>query len=688
MLQRLFLGVVALACLLLLGRPAAADKGLLLEAAPVLGPSVPSGAAWFSVSVRVDNTTDAQIEGNLELTAELSFSREEAKVLTRAPFAVAGKGKVTVFLPIHGFSRTPPMLRVRAVHTAGTELADLQLSEPRTPEPLLFDLSVSSRVGAGLRGMKVPVGYPSYSRGGYGPPVLTVATPAVNAATGEPVLPERAAGYAAATVVLAKSEQIARLKGPELEALSSWVLSGGSLGVVITRPEDLRNATLKAFVGGEIATAAPAAEMKNKRVFTIVEESTSGSGSYPSYGAGRIVGKELAPSEETVTGLVGYRGGNLRPSPWGASASYGLGEIHLLAFDTNAEKAASDEWVQLEVLDLVRQSWTRDSTVALPHGRVPLDEPEVRNVRKELDPNEGARWAIVVALLILLGYAVLAGPVNFHLATKKGHPLRALRHLPIWAGGTMALIVVLGAAAKGFVGRVRHLSMIEVGAGMPRGAITRFRGFYASSAGELLVRATERGSVLDVAGPTDDTGRVIVVDRDGARIEQLQSKPWQTVVVREDGFVGLGGGISVVDKGGDVEVKNRAARDLVAVLVKVPAGDAYFFPRIADGDSVRATAGEKLGKKLGRVRVTAGGGRSHQLDASLFSQKVDSAARGAGAAWTALSFVADNDTDWWPDDVPVVLAQLEGGEGRSSDSGLRMDIDRVLVRVVGYGGVP
>ena len=88
MLQRLFLGVVALACLLLLGRPAAADKGLLLEAAPVLGPSVPSGAAWFSVSVRVDNTTDAQIEGNLELTAELSFSREEAKVLTRAPFAV------------------------------------------------------------------------------------------------------------------------------------------------------------------------------------------------------------------------------------------------------------------------------------------------------------------------------------------------------------------------------------------------------------------------------------------------------------------------------------------------------------------------------------------------------------------------------------------------------------------------
>ena len=47
-----------------------------------------------------------------------------------------------------------------------------------------------------------------------------------------------------------------------------------------------------------------------------------------------------------------------------------------------------------------------------------------------------------------------------------------------------------------------------------------------------------------------------------------------------------------------------------------------------------------------------------------------------------------SDIDWWPDDVPVLLAQLQGGEGKVTDSGLRLDLDRVLVRVIGWGGVP
>ena len=41
-----------------------------------------------------------------------------------------------------------------------------------------------------------------------------------------------------------------------------------------------------------------------------------------------------------------------------------------------------------------------------------------------------------------------------------------------------------------------------------------------------------------------------------------------------------------------------------------------------------------------------------------------------------------------PAGVPVLFGQLDGGEGRVSDSGLRIDSDRVLVRVVGYGGRP
>ena len=41
-----------------------------------------------------------------------------------------------------------------------------------------------------------------------------------------------------------------------------------------------------------------------------------------------------------------------------------------------------------------------------------------------------------------------------------------------------------------------------------------------------------------------------------------------------------------------------------------------------------------------------------------------------------------------PDDVPVLIAQLDGGEGRLKDTGYEIDRDRVIVRVVGFGGVP
>ena len=48
--------------------------------------------------------------------------------------------------------------------------------------------------------------------------------------------------------------------------------------------------------------------------------------------------------------MASYQGGNLRPSAWGSSASYGLGEVHLLAFDTSDEHAVSDPWVKLAII--------------------------------------------------------------------------------------------------------------------------------------------------------------------------------------------------------------------------------------------------------------------------------------------------------------------------------------------------
>lgn len=681
-------GLMCCAALLVLSLSShsrAQSSGLLIGAAPLLGSDAPAGGGWFGCVVQLHNTTDAQLEGVLELIAEVPWSSDEQRIVTQAPFAVAGKGRVSVQLPTHGFRSSTPALKVLAKNSKGEALASQELPEPRMPEPLLFDLTTPSKLTSGLRGRRVAV-RGARLRGSYGPPMLALGSPQIERATGDPALPTRAAGYANATVVVARSEAVTRLTGPALNALGSWVLAGGALALHISRPEDMRSPVLQSLTGGAIKSAPPSAALKGKSEFIIPRENSSSP--YGGRGFGSTLRMEVSPSDAVGGELVSFAGGNLRPSPWGASASYGLGEVHLLAFDTTEESHVTDNWVQLKLLDLVRHAWARQQAVVFPHALTDLDSSKSAEIRRVLDPNEGARWAIAVALLILLLYAVLAGPVNFYLATKRGRPLRALWHLPIWAAGTLLLIVGLGAVAKGVVGRARHVSLIEAGAGMPRAAITRYRGFFASSSEELVVRGSAHESVLDLFGENGPNSRVLVIDRDGVRLEKLRAKPWQTVVVREDSFVKLGGGVSLVPQGTDLVIVNRSAHDLRGAVAKLAGGDAFFFDRIKDGESVQATAGQKLPGAIGSRRYGGTAAASHEFNLPVFMKLIEDSVKGGGSAWNAIEAAASDDVDWWPDDVPALIAQIEGGEGRTSDSGLKLDSDRLLLRVVGYGGVP
>jgi hypothetical protein len=382
---------------------------------------------------------------------------------------------------------------------------------------------------------------------------------------------------------------------------------------------------------------------------------------------------------------VGYQGGNLRKTPWGAAASYGLGEVHLLAFDPSSAEALSDPWTRFKIVDLVRHAFDREPLAVVRHAASMPGAASVDSVRRELDPNQASRWTIVVSALVLLLYAALAGPLSFYLAARKGRPLRALWQLPLWSAATLLAIALLGVFGKGVSGRARRLSLFETGAGMTRAAAARFRGFYAASSRELTVRAGRREHVLDLAAAAGDVARTLMIDRDGPRLEGLRTKPWQTVLVREEGFGDLSGGISLVVDGEDYIVKNRAARDLIGVILRTPGGMLTYFPRIKDGQGVRASAGRNLGP--------AGGGgpaRGHAvpLDAARFAPTLETDFPGLGRAWTALEPSFAPDSEWWPPDVPVLIAGLDGGEGKLSDSGLRVDYDRVLIRIVGTGGTP
>jgi hypothetical protein len=658
---------------------AAPPPALTLTTEPVLGPGSPMPEGWSSFAVWLSNSGGAELSGTLELEVKSPFAHELSHLVT-APFTVAAGARATLELPTHGYTTAPADVMLRAVGPEGNVLATAAIPEPKPSDPLMVDLSTPSRVAPAVRNIGLLL--ENHAGGGVRTTPPLVTSPPVDPVTGDLVLPRWATGYAPASLVVTSSKRLATLGRRELAALSDWVLAGGALGVAIERSEDLRFPPLVALAGGAIERTDVAPNLVAPALFLEPGDVTPGRS--PGSGTPAIVSTRLGPRPDTAALLEGFMGGNLRPSPWGAVASYGLGELHLLAFDLG-EPYASDRWVALKLSDLLRHAFERQVTVVLPLGRTSFDSPAANAIRAELDPNRSMRWTIVVSALILLVYAALAGPVSFWLAARRGKPLRALLHLPIWAATTLALIVTIGLLGKGIRGRARHLTLIEAGAGMDRAAATRYRAFYTSASRELGIQPLARSSLIDVVSGDEYVDRQLVVDRDGAHLDRLRTRPWATTVVRDDGFATLAGGVSIVrDETGDLAVHNRLARDLVGAVLKVPGHGFFAFGRIADGKTVHAREGQALSTSIGVPSMYS---RLHPLSATLLGPTVDKYAEGLGSALAALEAQA-SETDFWPDDVPVLVAQLEGGEGKLKDSGYEIDRDRVIVRVVGYGGVP
>ncbi len=70
---------------------------------------------------------------------------------------------------------------------------------------------------------------------------------------------------------------------------------------------------------------------------------------------------------------------------------------------------------------------------------------------------------------------------------------------------------------------------------MPTATIRRYRGFFASRARDLTVRTTDPSSLVRTAVVSEpgESQDKLVVDREGARLENVSALPWQTLVMRE-----------------------------------------------------------------------------------------------------------------------------------------------------------
>jgi hypothetical protein len=665
-----------------LAAPAAAEPpdpaGLAVDVSPLLGSGAGIPLGWNEIVVSLQNNGKGTVRGHVDASTP-RYGGERRDFRATAPFNVGPGAAVNVRVPME----VSGDVLVEVFDDTGRLVSDRGFPSFNPMSVMLLDVSEASRLRGAISEATAWTAFNPHPSSSRGAPALTVGSPRFDPATGDPLLAERAALYTTADAVLLPSDVLTRLAGAELDALAGYVLAGGTLAIAVARPEDVRHPTIAAFAGGAVR-----AEAVTPATLAVLRPSAT------SLGGSKIIPNAREPSGELAELLRGYAGGNLHGSLYGSSASYGLGEVHLLAFDPTRRPAVDDFWAQARVVDLSRRAFDRRSTQIFRLGAEP-GGVNYNRVRRQLDPNEGSRWAIGAAAAVLLAYAVIAGPVNFSLAARAGRPLRALRWLPLFAAAAFALVLGIGVAAKGVHGRARHLTLVEAGAGMPRGAARRFRGFYASRAGELTVRSTDADSVLSTAiGDTAERHDHLLVDRDGARLVDVAVLPWQTAVVREDGFASLGDGIALVADGAGVAVINRTGRDLRGVIVRA-LDAAYYFPRVKDGDRVSTVTGEKMSRSAGGLAwegatspFFAGSVPLHRLAAHALGPVLDADAPGLADAWLAISDAAGDVVDWFPAGVPVLLGQLDGGEGRSSDAGLRLEKDRLLVRVVGYGGRP
>jgi hypothetical protein len=699
---------------------AATPPRVSITAAPLFGSDAAGGDGWSEIIVRLDDPGASPVKGTLEVESTFGgyYGSSENRFVARAPFHVQPRAGAVLRVPVKGATYGSPTLTVTALGDDGGKLAETSLSVGSTMAPLLVDVDDPSRLSVVMRGWPMLPSWRASSSPYVSPGTttsLTVGAPQSDPTTGDALLPEHAAGYAPVTVVVCPSERLARLQGPELDALVGWVLAGGTLAVFPTRPEDLRAGVLTTLVGGAITMTTPPAVMMTlpgavrglgtpappplvapptPAPWPPAVPPSSDAGATPigwfvpvrttPVGPGAVIG----PSSLLKPRLSGYGGGNLHPSAYGATAAYGLGQVHVLGFDPTTSPALEDPWAHGRILDMIGEAWDRRSLLAFPHGAGQRSS-NLYEVHRALDPNENFRPALGIAAILLVLYSIAAGPLTFMRAHRKGRPLDPLVWAPVASAACFALIVVVGLAGKGWSGRARHLSLVEAGAGMSRGSVKRFRGFFSSQTRSMHVRASEPSSVLELVttDSRDHGSPVLRLDKGGASLEELTSLPWQTVVVGEDGFTDLAGGVAVREKSdGSVVVANHTGHELTNVVVWAPKSDATWFASIADGETILSSSGRTMFIPTARRSTMVGSRTVHDLDVSRFSTVLGHAAEDMTAHWSAVSAAAGSATDWWPDEIPVVLGEIRGGEGVKSDGGLRVESDVLLFRVVGEGG--
>jgi hypothetical protein len=624
------------------------------------------------IYVTVFNPTDRQQRGVVRASSD--FAKQGTRSV--GSFDVGPRSNVVVRLPVHTLENAEV-----AVESDGTAIYGRTFHHSPEQALRVFDAHATPRLRAVLENVPMSLVTPvpgPYGPGGPAPPSggLRIRVVAAMKSSGnmlpQSVLPQWVASWHGIDAVFISTADLVALDERELSALGGFVIGGGTLALSVTRPDDLRHPSVVKLVGGEAHPTSPDPILRERFPEPFL----------PTPELARFAGATV-PGESTV--LQGYSGGNLAPVVYGSAAPYGLGQVALLSFDLDNPLHADDPFVGVRLLELTRSAHERRASGASGVGTIPRaalgrfsGSPSLAEL---LQASTSKRWTMVVVCLLLCVYGAFVGPGLQHMGKKRGDLLFSLRWLPVASLSAFLLVVAIGIVTRGFSGRARRISFVETGAGMDLGVGFRARGFFTPSDTEVLVGALREGNALS-APRSVEYRPTLEVKGDALTLGGFESLPSQTVVVREEGLLDLGGPVDVYQEAnGTLIVHNRTPTELRSVLLKSDKGDWFFTASIPAGERWSAVTGTDTPAAL----TTWGSGSRGYADFPFedFTFHRIFGDPSVGETWAAIDGNDGRGNEWFPADVPVLLATVD--EDIARDSGFAVEKATTYVRVVGFG---
>jgi len=433
------------------------------------------------------------------------------------------------------------------------------VSDPPRLRPALLDLGVSLPTGTGTeedRLASVPVGVAS-----------------LDPQSGDPLLPDESLGWSSVALAIVSIPMLARTSERQLGALRDWVHAGGHLALVPRTPGDLDDPFVRELAGE--LRQDPARVLAPSRFVPLPPETP-----LPALDCG------TRSSRDSL----------------GCVASVGYGVVHVIDFDATGALFAGTVEVRALCRELAERALRaagpplafgrrRDAFAAAPSFLYydPTAPPSFATLRAALDPNEGYRPALGPIALVLLLYVVLVGPVNFAFVLRRNLPTLALLTTPALALGCAAVMLAAGYLGKGVTLRYRRIEIVTALEGATRAPARAYTSYFLTRPGSLDVVSPPRGLAMRLTSGRDDG---LVTEHGGARptLRGMHGGLWETIFLREDRVVDLGGGLALrtvpTPEGAErlAVLENRSGARLRGALL-LDGEEAYAIGDVGAGES-------------------------------------------------------------------------------------------------------